>query len=277
MALKFMYITNRPEVALAAEEAGVSRIFVDLEYIGKAARQGGMDTVQNHHTPEDIRRVRQALSTAELLVRVNPIHEASAGYSSSQQEIDESIEAGADILMLPYFKTAEEVRRFVEMTGGRARTMLLLETPEAAESVQEVLSVPGVDEMYIGLNDLSLGLGKRFMFEPLAEGLIDGLCEAIRAKGLPFGFGGIASPGKGALPAEYVIREHYRLGSSCVILSRSFCNADHFDNVNDLADAFASGVRAIRGVEEECLQKDDAFFAQNRRELQEIVRTIVNG
>ena len=31
-----MYITNRPEIAQIAESAGVDRIFVDLEYIGKA-------------------------------------------------------------------------------------------------------------------------------------------------------------------------------------------------------------------------------------------------
>ena len=29
--LKLMYITNRPEIALIAEEAGVDRIFIDLE------------------------------------------------------------------------------------------------------------------------------------------------------------------------------------------------------------------------------------------------------
>ena len=33
--LKLMYITNRPEIAGIAEEAGVYRIFVDLETIGK--------------------------------------------------------------------------------------------------------------------------------------------------------------------------------------------------------------------------------------------------
>ena len=48
--LKLMFITKNPDVALIAEKAGVERIFVDLEYIGKALRQGGMDTVQNHHT-----------------------------------------------------------------------------------------------------------------------------------------------------------------------------------------------------------------------------------
>ena len=31
MALKLMYITNNPEIAKIAEEAGVYRIFVDME------------------------------------------------------------------------------------------------------------------------------------------------------------------------------------------------------------------------------------------------------
>ena len=71
-----MYITNDPAVAQIAESAGVDRIFLDMEYIGKGERQKGMDTVQLHHTVEDVRGIRGAIQYAELLVRVNPIHEA---------------------------------------------------------------------------------------------------------------------------------------------------------------------------------------------------------
>lgn len=39
MPLKLMYITNSEDVAHIAEEAGVDRIFVDMEYIGKTDRQ----------------------------------------------------------------------------------------------------------------------------------------------------------------------------------------------------------------------------------------------
>ncbi len=56
MSLKLMYITNQPEIAQIAESAGVDRIFVDLEYIGKSDRQGGMDTVQSRHTIDDVRK-----------------------------------------------------------------------------------------------------------------------------------------------------------------------------------------------------------------------------
>ena len=122
-----MYITNRPEVAKIAEAAGVERIFVDMEYLWKADRQGGMNTVQNCHTTEDVKRLRAVLTKAELLTRINPIHEAMDGIVSSKEEIDGVIEAGTDIIMLPYFKTAEEVRTFIRLVDGRARTMLLLE------------------------------------------------------------------------------------------------------------------------------------------------------
>ena len=35
MALKLMYITNKPEIAQIAQDAGVDRILIDMEYIGK--------------------------------------------------------------------------------------------------------------------------------------------------------------------------------------------------------------------------------------------------
>ena len=134
MSLKLMYITNRPEVALIAEKNGVDRIFIDMEYIGKSKRQGNMDTVQNHHTIEDIKAVRSVISRSELLVRINPIHDATDDYCSSEDEIEKTIEAGADIIMLPFFKTATEVQRFLNGVHGRVKTMLLIETKEAVEN-----------------------------------------------------------------------------------------------------------------------------------------------
>ncbi len=275
MSLKLMYITNRPEIALIAEHAGVDRIFIDMEYIGKAARQGGMDTVQNHHTPEDVRRIRGVLTAADLLVRVNPIHEAAADGScgSSEEEIEEVLAAGADIVMLPYFKTAAEVRRFVQIVGGRARTMLLLETPEAADALEEILQVPGVDEIHIGINDLSLGYGRDFMFQLLADGTVERLCLRLRDTGIPYGFGGVAAVGTGTLPAEAILREHYRLGSSMVILSRSFCRTDPDTDPDQIRDRFETGVRVIRAFEKE-IEAHSLYFENNRREVMRLTEEI---
>ena len=113
MALNLMYITNRPEVATIAQNSGVDRIFLDMEIIGKEARQSGMDTVKSHHTVQDVKAIRKVIDRSELLVRVNPLHEADEKVGSSVQEIEDTIEAGADIIMLPMLKTARETERFV--------------------------------------------------------------------------------------------------------------------------------------------------------------------
>lgn len=277
MALKLMYITNRVDVAQIAESAGVDRIFVDLEYIGKADRQGGMDTVQNRHTVEDVRKICNAIRSAELLVRVNPIHDATSEYTSSKEEIDAVIEAGAEIIMLPYFKTVEEVQKFVYLVNGRAKTFLLLETPEAAEVLDDILKISGIDEIHIGLNDMSLGYGMKFMFQLLANGQVESWCKRIGVKGISYGFGGIASLGKGELPAEYIIAEHYRLGSSFAILSRSFCNADKIDSLDEIEKKFKVGMKEIRDFERKMTKQGDSFFDENHRKMVNIVRRIIEA
>jgi len=253
----------------------VDRIFVDMEYIGKTDRQGGMDTVQSHHTVEDAKRIKQTLTKAQLLVRCNPIHQGTAQYPSSKEEIDRVVESGADIIMLPYFKTAAEVQTFVDLVGGRAKTMPLVETKEAVAAIDEILSIDGIDELYIGLNDLSLSLGKRFMFQPLAEGLVDELAQKCRAKGIPFGFGGIASIGQGMLPSEHIIREHHRLGSTAAILSRSFCDMNHVESLDAARILFKNGLQSIREYELFCATQSPEFFQKNREILCDCVNHIV--
>lgn len=274
MAIKLMYITNRIEVAKIAESVGVDRIFVDMETLGKAERQRGMDTVKSFHTVEDVRSIKNAVTTAQVLARINPMHEAVEGYCSSKEEIDAVIEAGADVIMLPYFKTVEEVKTFIDMVAGRAKTLPLVETPEAVAAIDEILALPGIDEIFVGLNDLSIGYEKRFMFELLSDGTVESLCEKFKEKGIPYGFGGIASLGKGLLPAEYVIKEHYRMGSTCAILSRSFCNINQVSNMEEVQSLFEKGVKDIREFEEKCTQCDNIEFDNNKQAVAKCVNLI---
>ena len=274
MPLKLMYITNRPDVAKIAEENGVDRIFVDMEYIGKAERQGKMDTVQNHHTIEDVRKVRAVLNKAELLVRLNPIHNATEEYCSSEDEINAVIDAGADIVMLPYFKTIEEIYRFITAVSGRVKTMLLLETKEAVAITDVILTMKGIDEIHIGLNDLCISYGKTFMFELLTDGTVERLCRKMELANKFYGFGGIASLGRGMVPAEMIIKEHYRLGSHMAILSRSFCNINNFEELDAVEEIFYRGVREIRTLEKEC-GEHLKYFSDNRKELTEAVDGVV--
>lgn len=273
--IKLMYVTNDPQVAAIARDAGVDRIFVDMEYIGKDIRQGGMDTVQSHHTFDDVRNIKKIINGAELLVRCNPIHESTADYSSSKEEIDEIISCGADIVMLPFFKTAEEVKTFVDIVGGRVKAMPLIETKEAVECIDDILEIDGIDEVYIGLNDLHLSYGMTFMFELLADGTVERLANKIKAKGIPYGFGGIARIGDGILPAENIATEHYRLGSQSVILSRTFCNTAKLKDLDEIREVFFENVSNLRRYEDVIRKKSPAEMEGNIEIVKEKTAQIV--
>lgn len=275
MPLKLMYITNNEQIASVAENCGVDRIFIDMEYIGKEERQFGMDTVKSRHTVEDVSKLRDVIKKSELLVRVNPIHSSAYGHTDSYDEINRVIDAGADILMLPMYRTVDEVEKFLRIVDGRAKTMLLTETIDACNIMDDVLKIFEVDEIHIGLNDLHLEMCKKFMFELLADGTVDAVCQKINRAGKPYGFGGIARIGYGLLPAEYVIAEHYRIGSTGAILSRSFCNADKFSFVEEIRDLFMREVDKIRETEQKVSNFSSIDFEENRVNVKNIVDRIV--
>ena len=271
--LKLMYITKIPEVAKIAEDVGVDRIMVDMEYIGKSMRQYGKNTPVNHHTFEDIKKIRKSIKTSELVVRCNPIHNALPDYPGSEEEINKIVELGADKVMLPYFKSAEEVKEYIYYVNERAGIYPLLETPEAVDKIEEILNIKGIDELHIGLNDLCIGYGKNFLFEVLADGTVEKVSRSILDKHMPYGFGGIGIPGGNMLPAEYIIREHYRLGSDRVILSRAFCNTDLVTDLNDIREIFREGVKKIREVEQECID-GKVDYETNAADIRRIVSEI---
>lgn len=270
MALELMYITNDLEVALITEKSGVDRVWIDLETLGKGERQKGMNTVKSKHSVADIKRIAPNLTKAKMMVRVNPWN------ASSIAEIEEVLAAGAQIVMLPMWKTTEEVQQFISAVNGRAFVSLLLETKEAVACLDEVLKLPGIDEIHIGLNDLHLSLGLTFMFEPLANGLVEKLCKKIGDAGIPYGFGGIARLGAGDIPAEMIIREHYRLHSTRAILSRSFCNADEVPDRRDLARQFKTNMMELREFENKVLQCTSESLEENRQKFVLAVEKVVS-
>lgn len=265
--LKLMYITRSPEVAMIAEETGVDRIFVDLETIGKADRQFGLDTVQSRHSISDIEALRPIVKN-ELLVRSNPIH------NRSTEEINAILSAGADIVMLPFFKSVNEAAKFIDIIDGRAKVNLLVETAEAVEKLDSILELEGIDEIFVGLNDLHLSYHKKFMFELLADGTVEKIAQKVHKKNIAFGFGGIAAIGKGIVPAERIIREHYRLGSTSAILSRAFCNTEIITDLNEVRNIFNNGLAEIRSLEREA-ESYVQYFQNNKEGLTQIVNDFI--
>jgi hypothetical protein len=268
-----MLVTRDPAIARAAVRAGVDRIFVDLEVRGKRERQSGRVTVISGHTVEDLRSVRAAVGPAEVLARIDPPSDGTPA------EIAAVIRAGADIVMLPYFTRADEVRRFVDAVGGRARTCLLVETPAAIARLDEILAIDGVDEIHVGLNDLHAAMGLTFMYELLGGGLLDHVARRVAACGRPvrFGFGGgalIDAPHPLA-PAD-VLREHMRLGSRMIILSKTFTDASSLAELEGRMDLTVE-VRKIRGVLAAARERPAAEIEADRLRVQRRIWEIADS
>lgn len=266
--MRFFFITNSVELASFVLSNGVDRIFVDLEINGKLQRQGHLDTVISSHTLPDVAKLRPFVPDGRLLVRINPLDEGT------NEEIDQVVQAGADIVMLPMFRGPRDVEAFTRAVAGRARTCLLVETVGAMQSLHECVTVSGVDEVHIGLNDLHLELGSRFMFELLADGLVDRMAEVLNHASMPFGFGGVARAGEGHLPADLILSEHARLGSTAAILSRTFHRqAKTVGEIQAQMD-FKGEILKLREAHSNHLTDDLQGLRKNQAELNNRIRQI---
>ncbi|MGC3873532.1 hypothetical protein ACPF7Z_09715 [Halomonas sp. GXIMD04776] len=267
-----MLITASPAIAQYAEACGVERIFVDMETLGKYERQKHLSAHTATHTLDDVAGIASVLQEAELMVRINPIH------ANTVYEIDSAIANGAQRLMLPMFRRPEEVCFFLELIDGRVPATLLAETIQAVSRLSTYVGyLCPRDEVYFGLNDLSLDMGLSYLFEPLAARTFELSTKLLIDKNIKFGFGGIARLGSGELPAEWVLSEHVRLGSSWVILSRAFHGSA--ENVDELVKTLnlAEELDKINDAERVLHSKDDYFLESNRALLEKKVFEIARG
>lgn len=87
------------------------------------------------------------------------------------------------------------------------------------------------------------------------------------AKGLPCGFGGIASLDKGMISGRNILAEHYRLKSSMAILSRSFCDTSKITDEAEIENIFHQGVIDIREFEAFLTRQNETYFEENHQEV----------
>lgn len=266
--LKLMILAADPQSAIDAQNAGIDRVFYDLEYIGKESRQHGRNTVKSMNSIDDIPAVRKVLDKSELLVRTNPIH------AYTKMEVDKTIEYGADILMLPMVMDQHDVEQFVSYVNGRAKVCIMIETAAAMARLDKILAVPGVSELFIGLNDLHISMGLTFMFEFLSNGLLEYIANKCNKAGMPFGFGGIARIGEGDLPSDNILGEHVRLGSQSVILSRTFKGIVGVDK-NALPIDLSEEVQKVRNRVKEIELWNDEQHRENMKFIGEAVDKVI--
>ena len=150
-------ITNNPSIGKYVIENGVDKVFIDLEKLGKDSRQGHLDTWKSNHSKDDILSMRKEIKGKKILVRLNPWN------NNSINEINIAIDYGADFLMLPMIVEFEDITKFCKVVNSRVPVIPLIETKESLSFLNKIIDLDGVSEIHIGLNDLSLSFGYKFL------------------------------------------------------------------------------------------------------------------
>jgi len=211
-------ISGDSALARMAPQVGIGRILVDLERLGKAERQRHRSLFLSDHDWRDIEALRTALPAGSLFVRLDPLHEYSA------IQVDKAMAMGVDGVMLPYFRDAQTVFRFVDLVAGRATLTPLVETVGAVRDLPALLASGAVNEFHVGLNDLALDMKLPSLQQLWGHSMLDGIAMVAREAGIPFGVGGVTDPRLADLPIDpaFVIAEQRRLNSSRALLGRTF-------------------------------------------------------
>jgi 2-keto-3-deoxy-L-rhamnonate aldolase RhmA len=265
--IELLQITNDETLARLCDELGGFRLFIDWERNGKAERQAGRNTFISTHTLADLQRIATVVKRTPVMVRVNPLHEGTSS------EIQAAIDGGASRLMLPMFRSAAELTTFIRLVDRRLAVSALMEHADALVCMEEWVDLPGLDEVYVGLNDLHLSLGMSFMFEPLANGMVERVLRMAQAHGKRVGFGGIARMNEGELPGRAVLGEHVRLGSQAVILSRTF---HRFDVGGDSMSTMREEVALLRQCEHEAQARSSQAVESDRLACAAVIERVAD-
>ncbi|MFI0423701.1 HpcH/HpaI aldolase/citrate lyase family protein [Spongiactinospora sp. 9N601] len=133
--------------------------------------------------------------------------------SNSPEHIARALDAGAQGVVVPMVSTREAAEQAVTAakyppegtrSWGPSRNVLrvpdysaavanrrnvvavMIETPEGVANMDEIMSVPGVDAIYVGPNDLALGFGRE-QNDPEQETVVASLLDGCRRHGVVAG------------------------------------------------------------------------------------------
>lgn len=167
--------------------------------------------IDGQHGVLDYGQMRDALIAVTAAHGPIPIARVS---SNNPSEIGRMLDAGAHGIIVPMIETAEDARiaakaaRYPSSGGLRSYSpvrqgdhfgsvpaetddkifiLAMIETSNSLAEVDEILDVPGIDGIFVGPYDLSLGLGATVPFEesilPTLEAALQKVCDAARSRG----------------------------------------------------------------------------------------------
>jgi 4-hydroxy-2-oxoheptanedioate aldolase len=206
-------LTRSPEIARMAASAGFDTLYIDVEHNGFSWDTTGL------------------ICQAALAAGITPFVRVP---NTAPENVAGALNGGALGIIAPHVRSAEDARRVVSAAkfpplGERGaagqlphlqfRTfpaakanpaldeattvMVMMETLEALEHVEEIAAVEGMDMMMIGTSDLTAEMGIAGQFDdPRVRAAYERAITACRKHGKHVGVGGLA--GRPDLVAEYV-------------------------------------------------------------------------
>lgn len=210
------------EIARIAHTAGFDSFYIDIEHssfslettsqICIAGLDAGITPLVRVPTgrPEHVTRVLEGGAMGVIVPHVRSAEEARRVVAAAKFSPigDRSPVGGGGVPHLHYrsFPVIEATQALNDAT----MVVVMMETLEALEHVEEIAAVDGVDMLFIGTNDLTTEMGQMNNFDhPRVRDAYQRTITACRRNGKHVGIGGLAS--RPDLIAEYV-----RLGARFV-------------------------------------------------------------
>jgi 4-hydroxy-2-oxoheptanedioate aldolase len=212
-------------------------------------------TIDLQHGPVDY---QAALPMLQAISTTNAVPMARVPWNDAAIMM-KLLDAGAYGLICPMINTREEAEQFVSYCrypplgtrsmgpnravqyggadywqGANEEIILLamIETRKGVQNLDSILSVKGLDGVYVGPSDLSLSLGKPPTLDPSDKEVLDAMatiCKAVRGKGL---IAGVHTDGPKTALRRF--EEGYQL---CTILN----------DARLMANAAAQAVKEVKG------------------------------
>ena len=188
-----------PNVAELMAYAGFDWLVIETEHNGLDSAEiehmlmsvSGTETIPIVRVPSDnpvfIQRALDMGALGILVPMVKSAAEARAIVSATRYP-PEGTRSFGPLRASHYGQDNED---YVKRANDNLLTILILETKEAAENLKEIMSVAGLDAIFLGLWDLcfSLGLNPLEMPHPETDAVIEKALTIGKQKGVPVGIG----------------------------------------------------------------------------------------
>jgi 4-hydroxy-2-oxoheptanedioate aldolase len=194
---------GHPDVALLLAQSGVDAVVLDWQHgvhINEASiviciesifRQPGVAPLVRVPSTDryQISHVLDAGACGILVAMVNTAEEAQQAVNACRY----APTGGRSLGMMPHQQPRESIEDYVVRANQEIICIVMIETKQGVENIEEICDVQGLDGIYIGPYDLSLDMGiatDKFIDHPQHLNIVTKVFKAARQRGIATGHHG---------------------------------------------------------------------------------------